>query len=62
MSEDRAFRIILSNIRSHNSMKNLFETCKRLVQGCLCFELQYTSSENACVLIEKEIYNGTPKK
>lgn len=62
VSEDKAFKKILSNIRSHNNMNNLFNTCKQLVQGCMCFELQYTSSENACVLIEKEINYGTLKK
>lgn len=62
VSENRAFKIIMSNIRLHNTMNNLFHTCKQLVQGCMCFELQHTSSENAGMLIEKEINNETLKK
>lgn len=61
MSKDSAFKTIMSNIRSHNNMENLFKICKRLVYGCLCFELRYTSSENACALIEKELYYETFK-
>lgn len=59
VNRDEAFKKILSNIRSHNNMINLFNTCKQLIRGCTCFELQHTNSENACVMIEKEVYNET---
>lgn len=59
VSRDESFKKILSNIRSHNNMINLFNTCKQLIRGCTCFELQHTNSENACVMIEKEVYNET---
>ena len=62
VNEDEAFKKILSNIRSHNNMINLFNTCKQLIRGCSCFELQHTNSKNACVMIEKEVYNETLEK
>lgn len=62
VNRDEAFKKILSNIRSHNNMINLFNTCKQLIRGCTCFELQHTNSENACVMIEKEVYNETLEK
>ena len=33
MNRDEAFKKILSNIRSHNNMINLFNTCKQLIRG-----------------------------
>lgn len=57
INEGIAFKNIISNIRSHNNMHNLFGICNQLARGCLCFELQYTSSENARTLIEKEFYH-----
>lgn len=62
VSKDEAFKVILSNIRSHNNMKALFNICKQLVHDSLSYELQYTSSENACILIEKELCNDANKK
>ena len=62
VNEDEAFKKILSNIRSHNNMINLFNTCKQLIRGCSCFELQHTNSENACAMIEKEVCNETLEK
>lgn len=62
INEDIAFKNIISNIRSHNNIYSLFRTCNQLARGCLCFELQYTNSENACILIEKEFYHETLNK
>lgn len=55
INEIDAFKSIISNIQSHDKISNLFDTCRKLAQSCLCFELRYTSSENACALIGKGI-------
>ena len=55
VDSDIVFKKIISNVRSHNNIYNLFKVCGHLARNCRCFELRYTSSENACNLIEREL-------